>query len=126
MEAFAEIQPQASSSFVALPLCGGVCGKTFVPKTSRQKTCLDPACVRAYQNKKSTEYWHEYASKGIRKHPEKTRKINKLKVHDSRPEDVAPNYKIENCLRCTHPFMSEGKHNRVCPNCRKINGFDED
>lgn len=24
------------------------------------------------------------------------------------------------CLRCSRPFVSEGDHNRMCDNCRKI------
>lgn len=24
------------------------------------------------------------------------------------------------CLRCSRPFKSEGDHNRLCDNCRKI------
>jgi len=25
------------------------------------------------------------------------------------------------CLRCDREFLSEGKFNRICPNCREIN-----
>ena len=31
--------------------------------------------------------------------------------------------KIRNCLTCAIRFESEGKHNRVCDDCRKENGF---
>lgn len=30
---------------------------------------------------------------------------------------------IKNCLTCATRFESEGKHNRVCDDCRKENGF---
>lgn len=31
----------------------------------------------------------------------------------------------KNCLSCRVSFKSEGKHNRLCLQCRKDNGFNE-
>lgn len=32
-----------------------------------------------------------------------------------------PKPTVRPCLCCTHPFLSEGPHNRLCQKCRKIN-----
>lgn len=33
------------------------------------------------------------------------------------------NIRVKTCLSCYNNFESEGKHNRVCDDCRKENGF---
>lgn len=31
---------------------------------------------------------------------------------------------VRNCLRCFEQFQSQGKHNRLCEDCRKQNGYE--
>ena len=42
---------------------------------------------------------------------------NKKKVRDEN--------KIKRiCLKCNEPFMAEGKFNRICPECTKVNEWE--
>lgn len=82
-----------------------VCGKQFVPNTSRQLLCGSEECSAERKRQWNRQNWE--AKK-------------KLQIDDEGVLYTEPPV-VRKCLRCDRPFKSHGF--RLCPKCHHVNFY---